>query len=468
MTLQEATERALGANRGIRGARRTVEARGAGLEAARGHFLPQVQIDAVFTYLDEDMILNLEPIRDAVLALDVGNQEALSNLESLITQGRPLTDAERVAVRSGAAAQLDQAVPHFTEVLKKQAFLQGAVTARQPLFTGGRIMAGVRAARARQEGAEAALAGQEEEVRAETAKRYLDVLLATENLRLREGAVRTLTRHRDRAARLLEEGVIPLHEKMRADVALAEAERARFSAGQLLRIAETALASSLGEESLTEAVADSFRYRPPPSVLDDLMAAMEGKNATLRQLRAGTQALEERARAERASLFPTIYGFGMYNLFDDYMITDAEPKWAVGIGASFTLLDGASQRRAWTEARLEAEAMEDAAQEARRKLRLLLQSTHMQMALAQEQYRRLKAALSQAQENLRLNSRRFDEGLGTSLEVIDAQLSLDAVLLQRAAALHSFYSRQVDIFRLTGGMDRFLGEWDAIQGQDAA
>lgn len=465
VTLRQATEMAMATNRGLRGAELTLNARSEAVGAARGHLLPQIEVNAAYTYLDQDLVLNLDPIRDAMMSIEVGNQEAIKNLESLLIRGRPLTDGELAVINGQATQQLEAGLPHFQETLKDQAFLQGIVTAKQPLFTGGKILAGIRAARAQESGAAAARDAQLDAVLAEAAQRYLDVLLATENLRLREEARHILGLHQERAGRLMEEGVIARHEKMRADVAVADAERAEFDAGEYLRIAQVALTSSLGREDSNLSVSDTLLFAEVPIALGPAMESLEKGNPTLRQLRAGTEALEEKARARRADYLPTIYGFGMYNLFDKYMVEGVEPKWAVGIGASFTLFDGTRRTHEWEEARLDASALEDRTAETQRKLHLLLQSAVMQMDLAKEQFSQLTAAQRQAEENLRLNSRRFDEGLGTSLEVIDARLSLDAVLLQRVSALHSYYSRQLDVFHVVGGVDGFLEHWDSIQLQ---
>ncbi len=466
LTLRRAAEEALATNHGIRAVESTLRARSAGVAAARGYLFPQITIDAAYTRMNEALELNLDPIREAMISLEVGNQGALSNLESLVSQGRPLTAAEQAVVSSQAAQQLDDMLPQFRETLKDQGFLQGIVTARQPLFTGGKILAGIRAAQAQQTAAAAALDAERDAVLAETAQRYLDVLLAAENLRVREEAKRTLTLHQGRATRLMEEGVIAQHEKMRADVALADADRAAFDARERLQIAKVALNSAIGADNPQLAVSDSLRFAEAPVTLEHALESMQRGNPSLRQLRAGTVALEQKARAKRADYFPTVYGFGMYNVFDKYMAEGLEPKWAVGIGASFTLFDGLNRTRELEAARLEASALESRTAEAERKLSLFLQSANMQMELAEEQYRQLTAALNQAEENLRLNSRRFDEGLGTSLEVIDARLSLDAVLLQRVLALHTYFSRQVDLFHVVGNVDLFLNHWERTQERD--
>lgn len=463
LSLREAANRALATNPGLRGAELTVEARSEAVHAARGLLLPQVDLNAALTYLDKDLVLNLDPIRDAMISIEAGDQEAIKNLESLLVRGRPLSEGERAAITGQVREQMESGLPHFQETLKDQSFLQGVVTVRQPIFAGGKILAGIRAAQAQEDGAHAARDSQRGAVLAEAAQRYLDVLLATEYLRLREEAERTLLLHRERAERLMEEGVIAAHEKIRADVAVADAERAAFNAREHLRIAQVALVSSLGEDDPHVPLADTLLFYESPLSLNQALESFEESNPTLQQLRAGTEALEEKARARRADYFPTIYGFGMYNLFDRYMVEGAEPKWAVGIGVSFSLFDGLRRTHEWEEARLDASALGDRTAETQRKLRLFLQNAVMQMELAREQYLQLTAVRSQAEENLRLNSRRFDEGLGTSLEVIDARLSLDAVLLQRSSALHSFYSRQLDVFEVIGGVDPFIAHWDSNQ-----
>ncbi len=57
---------------------------------------------------------------------------------------------------------------------------------------------------------------------------------------------------------------------------------------------------------------------------------------------------------------------------------------------------------------------------------------------AREQFDALQTSMNFADENLRARRRAFEEGLATSLEVVDAQLSLSAAEVERLRAAYAF------------------------------
>ena len=83
----------------------------------------------------------------------------------------------------------------------------------------------------------------------------------------------------------------------------------------------------------------------------------------------------------------------------------------------------------------------------------------MNMNLAKDSYLKLETTKTQAEENLRLNSKRFEEGLGTSLEALDAQLALEGVLLKRVAALSEYYQNMSALYQTIGKTSEFVNFW---------
>jgi outer membrane protein TolC len=413
--------------------------------------------------MNDDLVLDLDPIRSAMIQLQSGNAVTQADLASLLSQGRSLTDPERASVAAQAQSALEGAVPHFTETLKEESFLQGAVSVRQPLFTGGKILAGIRAARSLERAGHEEVAASRDAVLTETAQRYLDVLLAQDNLKVRRSAVATISQHAQRAEALLAQGVIAQPDRQRADVALSEARRNLFDAEQRFEIACTALASVTGVAREQLSLSDSLHYAHSDFRLEDMLIAAPSGNHTLQRLQLSSEALDEKANARFADYFPTVYGFGMVNLFEHYMIEKAEPRWAVGIGASFTLFDGLRRSSEHQEARLQAEALQEVSVEARRNIELLLRKTWMEMRLAEQQYLSLDMDMVEATENVRLYEKRFSEGLSTSLDVLDAQLRAEGIALGRAAALHEMYASLLSATALSGHIQQFFSAWEDLQ-----
>ncbi len=460
-SLTDAVRMAVESNAGLRASQSTLRAREAGARSAWGRLLPEIDVQGMYTVMDKDLILDLDPIRAAMISLQTGNQVGMANLESLVRNGRALTAQEQATIAGQARTKLEGALPHFQETVKEKAFPQAVVSLRQPLFAGGRILAGIRAADAQTDLARYTRDARQGEVMRDVVTRYLGVLLADQNLAVRERALAGIRDHSRQAQRLEEQGLIARHDRLRADVALAEAERALFDAREKRDLAVIALAESMGTGELPIPT-DSLRYRPVVGGVEDFLSPTTESNPSLLALKSAGRALHEKASVTRGAWYPTVFGFGMVNLFDHYMVPNLEPKWAVGVGASIQIFDGLRRSNDCQSADAEADAMEYTVRDAERSLRLLVRNEYLKLRSAEERWNRLLASETQAEENLRLNRKRYDTGLGTSLEVIDAELSLQAILLQRSQALVDYHSSLFALCQTMGDPSAYLRFWSGL------
>ncbi|HOQ48585.1 MAG TPA: TolC family protein [Candidatus Kapabacteria bacterium] len=458
LTLKEAINRSISTNKGIEAAKKNVEAKTNNVQSAYGRYLPNINFDITYNYIDRDIVIDLSPIRSAMISLQANNQVGFSNLEALLKTGAPLTAEQQQAIKQGATEKLNNSIPEFEKTLKERAFPKATFTINQPIFTGGKISAGVDASRAQKELELKKLDAETAEIVSQVINAYINVLIAEENLQVRYDALKTIEKHNERAQGMLKQGLIAPHDKLRADVALSEAKRNVFEAEEKLKIAKIALSSLLNNNEISQ-LAEKIQYKTVEQNAEYFIEIAKNNNPLLEQIRYGAKALDAKAKAEMANYFPTIYGFGMYDVFDHYR-SAIDPKWAVGIGASFTIFNGMRRTNDYQAAKAESESYNALAAEIERKIELGVRNYYMEMKLAENSYLMLEDAIQQATENLRLNEKRYETGLGTSIEVLDAELSLEAIKLNRNNALKDDYSNLVQICKIINNNDYFLNIWE--------
>jgi outer membrane protein TolC len=459
LTLKGAVEKALAKNNGIKSYQKTLESKDEQVSVSWGRFAPSIAFDATYTHLDDPLTMSLNPIRDAMIQLQTGDQVALSNLENLIKTGKALTPEQQLAVKNGAMGKLNKALPEFKSTLKQQNYPSAKVTLTQPIFTGGKIIAGVDAAKAQKEMAEVKLTSEKEALTSSVISYYLTVMLAKENVKVRQSVYEGVKKHADRAEKLMLQGVIANNDKLRADVALAEAERNLFDATEKFNIAVTALNSVLEEKPETrQEFFESLKFVENDFKLDELINLAKSDNTTLQSLKSANKALDAKTDSKYAEYLPTVYGFGSFNFFQGYL-SALEPNWAVGVGVKYQLFDGFQRTNEYESSKAESESLEFMRLDAERKIELLIRSQYMNMKLAKDNYLKLEKTVTQAEENLKLNEKRFEEGLGTSLEALDAQLALEGVMLKRYAAINDYYQNLASLLQSGGQTQKFIDFW---------
>ena len=457
LTLKDAINRSLAVNKGVEAAKKSVISKDKSLQSSYGRYLPNLNFDITYNYIDRDISISLDPIRSAMISLQASNQVGMSNMEQILKTGTPLTPEQQQAVKKGAIDKLNATLPPFEKTLKERAFPKASFILNQPIFTGGKIIAGVEAARAQKELEEKKLDAEKSDVFYQVITAYINVLIAEENLKVRQDALRTIQKHADRAEGMLKQGLIAPHDKLRADVALSEAKRNLFEAEEKLKISKIALSSLLDNSEIGE-LAEKIQYKSIDKEIDYFIQLAKIGNPTLQKIRYGSKALEAKSKVVHADYFPTVYGFGMYDVFDHYR-SAIDPKWAVGIGASFTIFNGMRRTNDYQAAVAEYESLEAMAQEVERKIELGVRNFYMELKLAESSYNMLETAAEQARENLRLNEKRYETGLGTSIEVLDAELSLESIQLKRNNALKDYYFNLAQLCKLSNNNDYFLKIW---------
>lgn len=458
-TLGSAVQTAVRNNNGIKSYQKALESKQEAVSSSWGRFAPTITLDASYTHLDDKLSIDLAPLRTAIIQLQVSDQVNMANLKSLTLTGQPLS-AEAIAVaQQQAFGQLDAALPPFVATLKKQNFPAASITVKQPIFTGGKILAGVDAAKAQRDMAEVKLASESETIISDVVSYYLSVLLAEENVKVRTDIYNGVKKHQELAEKSLLQGLIAQNDKLRADVAMSEAERNLNEANEKLQIAKSALASVLDiNESEMQNPTETLAYHESNIDLKSFIDEAKSNNCNIKQLSSAVKALNAKADAQCADYYPTIYGFGKYNAFQDYL-SALDPKWAVGIGLQYELFNGFRRTNDYQAAKADAQSVEYMAKDAERKIELLCRTQYMSMNLAKDMFLKLETTAEQAKENVRLNSRRFETGLGTSLEALDAELTLEGVLLKRVAALSEYYKYMSALYNTAGKTEEFVKFW---------
>ncbi len=458
LTLRKAVETSLKNNLGLKASELHLESKEKSVKSAYGRFYPSLSVDFFYTHMNKELDLDLNPIRTALIGVGSQNTLELEKFKYLTKYGSEMPANVQAQVLKGAQAQYDQKLPQFIETVKEQTFPQAMVNMQVPLFTGGKLIAGVNAAEAQVEMEKAKEKGETEAVFGETVNAYLGVLLAKENLRVRQEVLDGIKKHAERADKMLAQGLIAKHDKLRADVALSDAERNVFEAEQKLRIATTALVSVM-QSGTDAAPADSMAFKPITENAEYFKVQLKTGNPVLLGMEYAKKALHEKSNAKYGDYFPTVFAYGFYNVFEHYM-SALEPQWGIGIGAHYNIFEGLRTHHEYQEAEAEEKAIELQMQEVERKLKLLIENQYMEMKLAENRFSQLSTAQVQAEENMTLNAKRYETGMGTSLEVIDASLALESIKLQRIKAINEYFLNMASLYRSVGRSQDFVQFWN--------
>jgi len=304
-----------------------------------------------------------------------------------------------------------------------------------PVWTGGRLTAGVRAAGFREDAARSAVAESQETIALRVINAYGELLRQQQRLLHAEASVVEHERLLAMISRRVDQEVSPPADRQFALARLAQARIERSVARQGVQAAGSQLAQLVGQPVQRVSEPTAGLRIPPPSLDAALSIAVERSPALERLDRAALAAAEE-VVARRSAVWPQVAvrlekQFGTLPDSRALVVLRAQP----GAGLSAASAVASAQRRV-DEARLAREA-------AVRGLREQVETAWVQLVAADERVTGARQSVDMTQSVSESYARQYAAGRKTWIDVLNAvreatqsQFALsDALAQSRSAAL---------------------------------
>ena len=299
------------------------------------------------------------------------------------------------------------------------------------LYTGGQRSAQIELAESQVRTQELALEQAAEELRFNVTDVYYALQEADSQVAIAEAAVADAQQSL-RDAQLLEEaGLGTRFDVLQAEVQLANEEQQLTTARSQLRIRRRQLVEQLGlgqQIEVTAATTPEVAGSWDLSLEETIIRAFQNRSELQQQLEQRNIAEQNRTIA-LANIRPQVSLFTRYNvrnIIDDGSGTGTGTGDGLAIGAqlNWTFFDGGQSR---ARARQEEENIaiaENRFDQTRNQIRREVEEQFFNLQSNQQNIETARVAVEQAEESLRLARLRFQAGVGTQTDVINAQSEL--------------------------------------------
>jgi len=158
----------------------------------------------------------------------------------------------------------------------------------------------------------------------------------------------------------------------------------------------------------------------------------------------------------------------MHEIFKDDL-TLLDPTWAFGVGMNYTFFDGFQGKHKTAAAKALARKAEYMRAKIKKDLESLMVKRYEEMKKAREQWESFDTTLQLTKENLRVRTKAFEEGVSTSLEVVDAVYQHSRAQLGK---LKSAYDYDIALFQLLEASGRstqwqdFMSDVKAVEAEE--
>jgi outer membrane protein len=264
---------------------------------------------------------------------------------------------------------------------------------------------------------------------------YTNTLLAQRLIRVQEQALERAELNLSSAKGFFDIGTQPMLTVARAEVDVANAKVDLINARNALLTARVALNTAMAVEASTPTeILDNLEYEPVTLDRAALRTEALRQSPEYRQAKLQSSAAEANLQVASRNFWPNISGIGAYGGAQPQL----NPTWSVGLAFTWNIYDGGGLIAAYDGAKANLGAANARVKAAELTLIQNLEQAEIAVEAARERIQAAKVVINAAQETFNNARGRFDVGVGTILELTDAQLALTQAQNTEALALADY------------------------------
>lgn len=302
---------------------------------------------------------------------------------------------------------------------------QTSATIRQLIFDFNRTRELVRQAAAQRRSAQASLSKVEADLVLQVKEAFYSYVQHQRLVRVNENNLRNRQGHLAMAEARLKAGMGLPADVVRAETAVADAIFNLTLARNNASVARVALARLIGVDPRTPIeAADSEEPAIEADSLESLIARALEQRPEMLQAKAAVEAARAGLKAAKTSNLPAISASAGYVGRGASLSTDLSQSTTVGVSVQWSLFDAGLTRGRIQEAQAGEQAAEAQLESMRLAIIAEVSQAYLNLKTAEQRVATADSQVANAQEALRLTEGRYRSGLGTFIDVLDAQTAL--------------------------------------------
>ena len=316
-----------------------------------------------------------------------------------------------------------------------------SITASLPIFTGGELQGQIGQAKANYRSMLSAEEQAYNEMKETATTGYFNMLNATNMKALRQESVDRLQAHLDNVIAQYNVGIVARADVLRSEVELANAQQNYITASNEYDVAEATLNNIIGTPlGTTLLLKDRLQYEPYENDMAYCLAYSEQHRPELKQAEYAIDSAEAALVVARSGHMPKVYANASNNWGgngSDWPGDDDE-NWSVGVTASMNVFDSGVT---WSKIHAAQENLAKAKESQRQikdNVELEVRTDYLSMREAEKRITTAQVAVASAEEDYHIAVVRYQAGVGTNIDVMDAQEALTQAKTNYYQALYNY------------------------------
>lgn len=250
---------------------------------------------------------------------------------------------------------------------------------------------------------------------------YFDALESEKMIAVAQKEVERLESHLNVARNLFNEGVITKNDLLQAEVRLSDARQRLLTFKNTRAINASRINNILSRPLNSGVIVEDVQVNPTgeSTAIENAWAIAEKQRVELGIIDREVKATEFEETVKKADYLPRFFVQGGYNYAENrYQLH--EDNWSLIVGANMNIFSAGATKAEVSKVKYKKERLLEQRNKLVDDIKLEVEKNYRDMKNAAEKINVTKDAVGQAEENLRINKIRYEEGIGTATDVLDA------------------------------------------------
>lgn len=326
-----------------------------------------------------------------------------------------------------------------------------AFSASIPLYTGGKLSGTIEQAVQNYKSSEYGVDESYQAVKLSATNGYYSVLEAIDTVNLSKESVDRLSAHLQNVQAQYDVGVVAKVDVLRSQVELADAEQNLIKAQNAYDLAVADLNNIIGLPHGTELkVTESLQYSKYDNPMENCINFALANRPELFQAEAGIESAKAAVKVAKSGFMPQVSASASNSWTAHTWPGDENENWGVGVNVNLNVFDSGVTAAKVRAAEANLYKAEETYRQTKDSVQLDVRNSYLSLREAEKRIATSKIAVESAQEDYRISQLRYQAGVGTNIDVMDAQVALTQAQNNYVQALYDYNTSSAALAKAMG------------------
>ena len=318
------------------------------------------------------------------------------------------------------------------------------------VYTGGRVEGQIEQAKMNADAASLGVTKAEQQLKLDTTTAYFDVLQGRNVVHVNQQNVDSLAEHLKNVEAQYQVGTIAKSDLLRSEVELVNAQQNLTKAKNTYDVAvasfNNVIGMPLGNENIMK---DELTYVNYDLSLEDSIKLAQEKRPEIAQSQDNIDIARTGINIADSGRLPTV-AVSANEGINGSSFPGQDNNWSIGVSASWNIFDAGITNAKVKAAQANEVKVKASDNQLRTGIELEVRQAYLSMKEAESRMATSQAAVGKGEEDLKASQAKYYAGVGTNIDVIDAQMALTQANTNATQAIYDYNVNKAKLEKAVG------------------